>query len=203
MFEKLNQAWGDTIMGTALQVPTVVNGVNVDNLFTTIDAIKSTPAIAKFKFRIQNRWEGAAQNRSAVNEFHGAGQECSRQKSFVLHADEPAVLLGKDSAANPVEYLLHALAACLTTSMVYHAAARGIQIEEVESSFEGDIDLHGFLDLDPKVRNGYQGIRVNFKLKAEVPDEQLREIVNLGTGHSPVFDSLTHGVPVSVTAERL
>ena len=133
----------------------------------------------------------------------GAGQECSRQNSFVLHADEPAVLLGKDSAANPVEYLLHSLAACLTTSMVYHAAARGIQIEEVESSFEGDIDLHGFLDLDPKVRNGYQGIRVNFKLKADVPDEQLQDIVKLGTGHSPVFDSLTNGVPVSVTAERL
>ena len=190
-------------MVTAQQVPTIVNGVNVDNLFTTIDAIKSSPAIAKFKFRIQNRWEGAGQNRSAVNEFYGAGQECSRQNSFVLHADEPAVLLGKDSAANPVEYLLHSLAACLTTSRVYHAAARGIQIEEVESSFEGDIDLHGFLDLDPKVRNGYQGIRVNFKLKADVPDEQLQDIVKLGTGHSPVFDSLTNGVPVSVTAERL
>ncbi len=121
-------------MVTAVRVPTIVNGVNVDSLFTTIDAIKSAPAIAKFKFRIQNRWEGAGQNRSAVNEFYGAGQECARQKSFVLHADEPAVLLGKDSAANPVEYLLHSLAACLTTSMVYHAAARGIQIEEVESS---------------------------------------------------------------------
>jgi uncharacterized OsmC-like protein len=87
--------------------------------------------------------------------------------------------------------------------MVYHAAARGIQIEEVESSFQGDIDLHGFLGLDPKIRNGYQGIRVNFKLKANVPDEQLQEIVKLGTGRSPVFDSLTNGVPVSVTAERL
>ena len=87
--------------------------------------------------------------------------------------------------------------------MVYHAAARGIQIERVESSFEGDIDLHGFLDLDPKVRKGYQGIRVNFKIKADVPEEQLDEIVQLGTGHSPVFDSLTKGVPVTVKAERL
>jgi uncharacterized OsmC-like protein len=190
-------------MVTAQQLPTLVNGVNVDNLLTTIDAIKAAPSIAKCKFRIQNRWEGAAQNRSAVGGFYGAGQEFSRQKSFVLYADEPAVLLGQDSAANPVEHLLHALAACLTTSMVYHAAARGIQIQEVESSFEGDIDLHGFLGLDPKVRKGYQGIRVNFKLKADVPDEQLQEIVKLGTGHSPVFDSLTNGVPVSVTAERL
>jgi uncharacterized OsmC-like protein len=190
-------------MATAQQIPTLVNGVNVDNLFTTIDAIKAAPTIAKFKFRVQNKWEGAAHNRSAVNGFYGAGQEFSRQKSFVLHADEHPVLLGEDSAPNPVEYLLHALAACVTTAMVYHAAARGIQIEEVESSFEGDIDLRGFLGLDPKVRKGYQGIRVNFKLKANVPDEQLLEIVKLGTGHSPVFDSITNGVPVSVTAERL
>ena len=190
-------------MVTAQHLPTVVNGVNVDNLFTTIDAIKASPAIAKFNFRIQNRWEGCGRNRSAVSGFFGAGQELSRAKSFVVHADEPAVLLGEDSAANPVEYLLHALAACLTTSMVYHAAARGIQIQAVESSFAGDIDLHGFLDLDPNIRKGYQGIQVTFKLKADVPDEKLQEIVELGTGHSPVFDSLTKGVPVSVKAERL
>jgi len=190
-------------MVTAERLPKLVNGVNVDNLFTTIDAIKTEPKIAKFKFRVQNNWEGAGRNRSVANAFYGAGQEISRQKSFVLHADEPMVLLGQDTAPNPVEHLLHALASCLTTSMVYHAAARGIEIEEVESSFEGDLDLHGFLDLDPSVRNGYQGIRVNFKLKADVPDEQLQEIVKLGTGHSPVFDSITRGVPVSVNAERL
>lgn len=190
-------------MVTVQKLPTIVNGVNVDNLFTTVDAIKSSPSIAKFKFQIQNRWEGGSQNCSTVNEFSGAGQDLSRKKSFLLYADEPSVLLGEDTAANPVEYLLHSLAACLTTSMVYHAAARGIQIEEVESTFEGDIDLHGFLDLDPTVRKGYQGIRVNFKLKADAPDEKLQEIVELGTGHSPVFDSLTKGVPVKVTAARL
>ena len=190
-------------MAIAQQLPTFVNGVNVDNLFTTIDAVKSAPTIAKFKFRIQNRWEGGSQNRSTINEFYGVGQEHTRAKSFVLHSDEPVILLGQDAAANPVEYLLHALAACVTTSMVYHAAARGIQIEAVESSFEGDIDLHGFLGLDSKIRKGYQAIRVNFKIKADVPDAQLEEIVGLGTGHSPVFDSLTKGVPVSVKAERL
>ncbi|HLX83983.1 MAG TPA: OsmC family protein [Terriglobales bacterium] len=190
-------------MATAQEVSKTINGVNVIDLFRTIDAIKATPAIAKFNFRIRNRWQGASQNRSTVNEFYGAGQELSRSKSFILDADEPAILLGNDQAANPVEHLLHALASCITTSMVYHAAARGITIDEVESSFEGDIDLHGFLDLDKEVRNGYQGIRVNFKIKADVPDEQLQEIVALGTGHSPVFDSLTNGVPVSVIAERL
>jgi uncharacterized OsmC-like protein len=190
-------------MATAQKLPIIINGVNVNDLHATIDTIRNSPAIAKFNFRICNQWQGGSQNRSTVSAFYGAGQKLSRPKPFVLQADEPAILLGKDAAANPVEHLLHALASCLTTSMVYHAAARGIRIEEVESSFEGDIDLHGFLDLDTSVRKGYQGIRVNFKIKADVPDEQLQEIVALGTGHSPVFDSLTNGVPVCVNAERL
>jgi len=190
-------------MATAQQLVKIINGVPVDELFATIDAITTTPSIAKFKFRIRNVWEGAGRNVSRINEFYGAGQDLSRKQTFLLEADEPSVLLSKDTAANPVEHLLHALAACLTTSMVYHAAARGIEIEEVESSLEGDIDLHGFLELDKKVRKGYQGIRVNFKIKANVPDEQLQEIVQLGPNYSPVFDSLTNGVPVSVTAERL
>jgi uncharacterized OsmC-like protein len=190
-------------MATAQKLREIINEVNVDDLFTTIEAIKTTPAIATFKFRIENEWTGGSRNRSTVDTYYGAGQEQSRAKPFVLKSDEPPILLGKDEAVNPVEYLLHALAACLTTSMVYHAAARGIHLQEVESSFEGDIDLHGFLELDKNVRQGYQQIRVNFKIKANVPDEQLQEIVELGTRHSPVFDSLTNGVPVSVRAERL
>jgi uncharacterized OsmC-like protein len=190
-------------MATAKRFSTVINGVMVDDLFTTIDAIKATPAIAKFKFRIRNQWESGSRNHSTVDNFYGATQELSHPKPFVLEADEPAILLGKDIAANPVEYLLHALASCLTTSMVYHAAARGIHVEEIESSFEGDIDLHGFLELDKNVRQGFQGIHVNFKIKADVPDEQLQEIVKLGSSHSPVFDSLSNGVPISVTAQRM
>jgi uncharacterized OsmC-like protein len=193
----------NTGMATVKRLPNIINGVNVDDLFTTIESVKATPAIAKFNFRVRNQWAGASQNISAVNKFYGAGQELSRPKPFVLEADEPAILLGKDAAANPVEHLLHALAACLTTSMVYHAAARGIHIQEVESSLEGDIDLHGFLDLDRNVRMGYQGIRVDFKIKADVPDEQLQALVELGTSHSPVFDSLTNGVSVWVRAGRL
>ena len=190
-------------MTTANTARKTVNGVAVDDLLTTIEAIGGTPSIAKFTFRLRNQWNLAAQNRSIVDHFHGAGQQLSHPVPFVLVADEPAVLLGKDEAANSVEHLLHALASCLTTSMVYHAAARGIEIEEIESSLEGHIDLHGFLDLDPGVRKGYQGIRVKFKIKADVPEERLQEIMQLGTGHSPVFDSLTNGVPVSVTTERL
>ncbi|HEY1464186.1 MAG TPA: OsmC family protein [Terriglobales bacterium] len=189
-------------MATAKQFSTVINGVMVDDLFATVDAIKATPAIAKFNFRIRNQWENGSRNKSTADKFYGATQDLSHPTPLVMEADEPGILLGKDTAANPVEHLLHALASCLTTSMVYHAAARGIHIEEVESTLEGDIDLHGFLELDKRVRNGYQGIRVNFKIKADAPDEQLEQMVKLGSAHSPVFDSLTNGVPITVTTQR-
>ena len=190
-------------MATSLKLPVSANGVAVDQLLATVDAVKSTPSIAKFSFRIRNHWETGSRNCSTVSSFTGANQQLSHPKPFTLEADEPAILLGKDLAANPVEYLLHALASCVTTSMVYHASARGIQIDHIESVFEGDLDLHGFLDLSPNIRKGYQRISARFKIRANVPDEQLQEIVQFGTSHSPVFDSLTKGVPVSVTAERL
>jgi len=190
-------------MATAQKLAATINGVAVDSLFATIEAVKATPSNAKFRFRIRNQWDTGSKNCSTVATFSGAHKELSHPKPFTLEADEPAILLGKDMAPNPVEYLLHALASCMTTSMVYHASARGIQIEQVESSFEGDIDLHGFLGLDPSVRKGYQGIRVVFRIKADVPGEQLQEIVQLGMRFSPVFDSVTNGVPVSVAGERL
>jgi uncharacterized OsmC-like protein len=181
----------------------VVNGVNVDDLFKTIDAIKATPGIAKFKFRIANEWVDGGHNRSTCKDFHGAHEDIEHATTFVLDADEPAILLGKDQGANPVEYLLHALAACVTTSMVYHAAARGIRIEEVESTLQGNIDLRGFLGLDKSVRNGYQDIRMNFRVKADVPDDQLQELAQMGPKFSPVFDSVSKGVPITVSAERM
>src|SRR3974390_478220 len=120
-------------MATTQQSPAVINGVPVQDLLNTIEAVKKSPSIARFKFRIRNEWEGASKNRSHVASFHGAGKEQLRERPFHVEADEPPVLLGKDSAASPVEHLLHALASCLTTSMVYHAAAKGIQLQEVES----------------------------------------------------------------------
>ncbi len=181
----------------------IVNGVDVGELFQTIDAIKATPGIAAFKFRINNQWLDGGHNRSTCHGFYGAQSEVQHAAPFVLDADEPPLLLGQDRGANPVEYLLHALAACVTSSLVYHAAAKGIRIEEVESSLEGNIDLRGFLGLDPNVRRGYRDIRMKFRVKADVPDDQLEELVHTGERFSPVFDSITNGVPVTVTAERM
>ncbi len=177
----------------------IINGVNVDQLFGTIDTIKGKPEIARFQFRATNKWVNGGHNTTRVKDFYGAGQEdASRTKPFVMEADEPAVLLGEDNGANPVEYVLAGLAGCMTTSMVYHAAARGIKIESIESSFEGDLDLQGFLGLSDKVRNGYENIRVTFKIKADAPEETLQELIEIAQQRSPVFDIVTNPVPVKV-----
>ena len=176
-----------------------INGVNVDQLYSTINAIKENPGLAKFQFRATNQWINGGNNRTSVKEFYGAGQEdTTRKQTFVFDNDEPEVLLGQDKGANPVEFVLHALAGCLTTSLVYHAAAQGIKIEAVESRFEGDIDLRGFLGMSEDVRNGYENIRVTFKIKADAPEEKLKELCELAQKRSPVFDVVTNGVPVKV-----
>jgi uncharacterized OsmC-like protein len=176
-----------------------INGVNVEQLFATINAIKDNTGLAKFKFRAANEWINGGHNRTTIKDFYGAGQEdTTRRQTFVFANDEPAVLLGEDNGANPVEFVLHALAGCLTTSLVYHAAAQGIKIEAVESKFEGELDLRGFLGMSEEVRNGYQNIRVTFKIKADAPEEKLKELCELAQKRSPVFDILTNPTPVSV-----
>lgn len=179
-----------------------VNGVDLNRLFETMDAIKASPVIAKFRFSLENEWMDCGHNRSTIKSFHGACEDMDHTQPFVLDADEPDILLGKDNGPNPVEYLLKALASCVTTALVYHAAAKGIQIEEMETTVSGDIDLQGFLGLRDDVRNGYEKIRMNYRIKADVSDQELEELCQLGPTYSPVFDSLTKGVPVTVTAER-
>jgi uncharacterized OsmC-like protein len=177
------------------------NGVDIHRLAGTIRAVEADPSLAEFRFRAHNRWIDGGHNRSTIQGFYGAGQEDeSRTGAFVYDNDEPDVLLGRDNGANPVEYILHALAGCLTTSIVYHAAARGIRIERVESWLEGDLDLQGFLGVSDDVRRGYDAIRVRFAIDAPgATREQLEELVQMGPRFSPVFDTVTNPVAVSVS----
>ena len=179
---------------------TVLNGVNVDTLFGVIDAIKGTPAVADFKFRIENKWMNGGHNRTTVGNFYGAC-EIQTRDGFVVDAAEHQILLGEDQSPNPVEYLLHALTGCITTSLVYHAAARGYKITEVESVLEGDLDLHGFLGMDDKVRNGYKNIAITMKVKGDAPEAVLRELVEVAQARSPVYDMVLNPVPITVEVQ--
>jgi uncharacterized OsmC-like protein len=177
---------------------TRINGIEIDTLAGTVNAIKEDPQLGACHFRASNTWLSGNHNRSTVTGFFGAKQEIAHTQTFTMDADEPAILAGDDQGANPVEHLLHALASCLTTSMVAHAAVRGIEIEELESELEGDIDLRGFLGLSMDVPKGYTDIRANFRVKAKPEDvEKIRELAKF----SPVFNTITRGADVAVNVE--
>ena len=175
------------------------NGVDTEQLFGTLDAIKADTSLARFQFRARNRWIDGAHNQTRIRDFYAANREdASRGDEFVLDAGEPAILLGTDTGANPAEYLLHALAACLTTSLVYVAAARGVRLTEVESTLEGDMDVQGALGLSDEHRNGFERIRVSFRVQGDAPEEKLRELVARAQQRSAVFDMVTNGVPITI-----
>jgi uncharacterized OsmC-like protein len=181
----------------------VLNGVNVGALKETLAAIESKPELAKFTFQAENEWVDGPVNRTTIKQFYGTCQQHHHARPFTFEADEPPVLLGEDGAANPVEYLLTALAGCVTTAMVVHAAARGIKLNRVRSRLEGDINLLGFLGLDDSVRNGYEAIKIVFDIDADVSREELEEVVRLGPTYSPVFDVVSKSLPVKVELGRI
>ncbi len=189
-------------MSTATTTAVVVNGINVDQLFGTINAIKENPALARFKFRAETEWVAGGHSRSTIQSFYGAGQEdTSRSKPFVLEGDEPPVLLGNNAGPNAVEAVLHALASCLSVGFIYNAAAQGIKVESLTFELEGDIDLHGFLGLSDKVRPGYEGIRLSYRVKSDAPRQKLEELCEYVQKTSPVLDIIRNPVPVSISLE--
>ena len=176
------------------------NGVDTATLFATLDAVKQMPPAAKFQFRAHNEWVQGTHSRSSIHDFFGVGEERSHEREFVFDADHPAVLVGKDNGPTPVEFVLHALAACLTAGIANIAAARKVTLTEVRSTVNGDIDLNGILGLQP-VRNGYEQVTVTFVVKGDAPEHVLREIVEQSRRRSAVYDVITNGVPVDIEVE--
>ena len=178
----------------------VRNGVDTTTLFATIDAVKATPQLAKFRFRAVNRWVGGVHSQSTIHGFHGAMQDLAHEQVHVYDADHPTVLVGGDRGVTPVEFVLHALAACLTAGLANVAAARGVTLTEVESTIEGDIDLLGVLGLSDEVRRGFRRIKVGFKVRGDEPDK-LAQLVEQARKRSAVFDILTNGVPIDIDVD--
>jgi uncharacterized OsmC-like protein len=179
----------------------VRNGVDTTTLFATLDAVKQAPAAAQFTFRARNRWLSGTHSQSTIHDFFGVGEERTHEAPTVVDVDHPTVLVGADNAPTPVEYVLHALAGCLTAGLANIAAARGIELGEVTSTVEGEIDLNGILGLDPEVRNGFQHIRVGFTVSGDAEAEKLRQLVEQSRARSAVYDILTGVVPVTITVD--
>jgi len=175
------------------------NGVDTTKLFATLDAIKADNEIADFQFRAKNTWVSGTHSRTTFQDFYGAKQEMAHEHETVMDADHPAVLVGADHAPTPVEHVLHAIAGCLTAGIVNVAAARGVKLNKVSSTVEGDIDLLGILGLsDGSVRNGYQQVRVQFHIDGDADDETLRALVEQSRRRSAVYDVLTNPTPVVI-----
>jgi len=187
-------------MTTLINEP-VRNGVDTATLFATLDAVKAAPEAARFQFRASNEWISGTHSRSTIDNFFGVGEERSHERTFHFDADHPAVLVGRDNGPTPVEYVLHALATCLTAGLANVAAARGVRLTEVRSTVVGDIDLNGILGLDHNVRNGYEKIGVRFTIKGDAPAEVLKAIVEQSRKRSAVFDIITNQVPVAIEVE--
>jgi uncharacterized OsmC-like protein len=185
----------------AKPAPVPRNGVDTPALFATIGAVKAQPELARFQFRAENRWLSGTHSTSRIEAFKGAGGEHKHGRVFEYDGDHPAVLCGADEGPTPVEFLLHALASCLTAGIANIAAARGISLTEVTSTVEGDIDLRGILGLSDEVRNGYQDIRIRFAIAGDAPAEKLREVVEQSRARSAVFDVITRGVPVAISVD--
>ena len=178
------------------------NGVNVDQVFSTIDQIKEKPEIARFAFRARNSWVSGTHNRATIKDFYGALQEDDSRSPLVFEIDEPPVLCGRNKGANPVEYLLVALSGCLTTSLIAHASVRGMEIRNVESRYEGELDLQGFLGISDEVPVGYKNINIYFKIDADLSDAQKLELIEMAKKYSPVYNSVANPVPVSVKLDN-
>ena len=188
------------VIASAIRAPREArNGVNTPALLATINAVKESPALAKFRFRASNRWVDGTYSESRVESFSGAGGEHAHESQFKYGADHPAVLVGSDRGPTPIEFLLHGLASCITAGIGNIAAVRGVTLTSVESRVEGDIDLRGILGLSDEVRNGYERIRVSFDIAGDAPPEKLRAIVEQAFARSAVFDVLTNGIPVDVS----
>ena len=177
----------------------ITNGVNVTALAATVKAVQQQPELGQFKFRARNEWDTGGHNVATVNEFYGTCQEMEHKQPFTMHADEPAVLLGEDNGANPVEFVLAGLSGCMTTTLAYHSALRGHKIESIESEYEGDIDLRGLMDLDPTVRPGYREIRVKFRVKGDADEATIQELLR----KSPVYDTLLNPVRIKVEVQKV
>lgn len=176
---------------------TTRNGLNLDQMVSTIDAIKSTPSLGEFEFRATNQWINGGENRSTIQGFFGAGREDeSRSEPFTFTNGEPPVLLGNNEGANPVEFLLHALAGCVTTTTVLHATARGIQIRKLSTELVGNIDVKGLLALDDNAQVGYESIRIKLDIEADCSDEEIDELLSFAKDHSPVCNTVCKPVPV-------
>ena len=186
-------------MATPQSDKPVNNGVNVEALFGAQAALAQTPEAARFKWRSTVEWINGTHSRSTTETFYGLGAEQKHKSTFAFDADHPEVFAAEDRGATPVEIALAALASCLTAGVAAVAQARKIQLRSVSATLEAGMDIRGILGVDEDVRNGFDGIKVTYKIDADASPEDIRAIVAQSQKRSAVYDIITN--PTNVTVE--
>jgi uncharacterized OsmC-like protein len=185
--------------GLIMATTSVNNGVNVQALLDAREVLKSAPDAAKFTWRATCKWQNGTHSKTDVNTFFGLGQEQRHKTESSFEADHPEIFASEDQAITPIEYVLVGLASCLTAGVAAVAQNRGVQLRSVESKLEGKMDIRGILGIDSDVRNGYDDIKVTFKIDADAPKKDIEAIVAQSQKRSAVYDVITN--PVNVTVE--
>jgi filamentous hemagglutinin family protein len=196
----LNLKNQEIVMNNENQSPAIVNGVNTNQVMNLAGAIQSDNDYGQFVFRAKNQWQQGSQSSSSIQNFYAGGKEDdSRSQPFHIETDQPGFLAGKNTAPNPVEHLLHSLGSCLTTTLTYHAAVQGIDIDQIESNVEGDLDARGFFGIADDVNKGYKKIRAHMRVKSDADVETLTELAMF----SPVYEMLSRSVPVEFSLVKI
>lgn len=177
----------------------VDNGVNVEALLGARAALQETPEAAKFTWRATNTWLKGTHSKSKVEGFFGLGEEQESGRSFESEGDHPPQFAAENQGPTPVETVLVALGGCLTAGVAAVAQQRGIQLNSVTATIEGDHDIRGILGADADVRNGFTGVRVNYSIDADASPEDIEALVAQSQKRSAVFDVLTNPTAVSVS----
>jgi uncharacterized OsmC-like protein len=177
----------------------VNNGVNVDALLAAREALKGAPQAAKFTWRASCKWQNGTHSSTKVQGFHGLGEEQTHKTEFSFDADHPEIFASEDLGATPVEYVLVGLASCLVAGVAAVAQNRGIQLRSVEAKLDGSMDIQGILGIDSDVRNGYDDIKVTFKIDADASKKEIEALVAQSQKRSAVYDIVTN--PTNVTVE--
>ena len=177
------------------------NGVNTEALIGARGAFSEAPQAAAFTFRSICDWDSGTKSSNSINGYFGLGQEHERAETFKIDSDHPAVFAAQDTAPTPPEIVLSALASCLMGGVASVAQHRGIQLNSVRATVEGDIDVRGILGMDPDIRNGFNSVRVKFEVDADASDDDIRALVAQSQKRSAVFDLLTNPTNVHVTVD--
>ena len=185
-------------MASAQEEKPVDNGVNVEALFGAQEALASAPEAAKFKWRSTVEWINGTHSRSTIEGFYGLGAEQKHKTETSFSADHPEVFASEDLGVTPVEYLLVGLASCLTAGVAAVAQARKVQLRSVSATLEAGMDVRGILGVDEDVRNGFDGIKVTYKIDADASPEDIKAIVAQSQKRSAVYDIISNPTNISV-----